>query len=227
MTTERAANMPVVGERRIDDPPGAAGGLPLPIARLASAYDAVLFDFDGTLVDTMGLHYQAYRAVLAELGFALSRADFDAAVGGKASETIPKLLKGRPATVPIGEIHRRKKARLAQLLATAPVAILDTARLLPLLHGRLRLALASSGSREGIEILLARFDWARWFEVLVTGEDVAAGKPAPDLFLLAARRLGVPARRCFVFEDSDAGIAAARAAGMGSFDVRAATVDSR
>src|SRR6185437_7081802 len=123
---------------------------------------------------------------------------------------------------PIGEIHRRKKARLAQLLATAPVAILDTARLLPLLHGRLRLALASSGSREGIDILLARFDWARFFDVVVTGEDVRAGKPAADLFLLAARRLGVPAGRCFVFEDTDAGIAAARAAGMGFFDVRAA-----
>jgi HAD superfamily hydrolase (TIGR01509 family) len=193
-----------------------------PLTSLETAYEAVIFDFDGTLVDTMGLHYEAYRAVFAELRLTLSRTEFDEAIGGKAAETIPRLLKGRAAAVSIDEIHRRKKAHVKELLATGPVPLLETAHLLPLFQARIRMALASSGSREGIEVLLARFDWARFFEVVVTGEDVALGKPSPELFLLAAQRLGVPAARCFVFEDTDAGIAAARAAGMGSFDVRAA-----
>ena len=86
----------------------------------------------------------------------------------------------------------------------------------------MKVALCSSGSRPGIELILERLVWRSLFDVVVTGEDVAAGKPAPDLFLVAAERLGVAPAGCFVFEDTDDGVAAARAAGMEVFDVRRA-----
>ena len=182
--------------------------------------NAVIFDFDGTLVDTLPWHYEAYRRVLAELGLELTEAAFRATLGGKATETIPQMIAGRPCASSVADIHRRKKALVAQMFASEDVSVLETARLIPVFHGRLALAIASSGSREGIEILLGRLGWREYFSVVVTGEDVFRGKPAPDLFLVAARRLAVAPAECLVFEDTTAGVEAAGAAGMQVFDVR-------
>jgi beta-phosphoglucomutase family hydrolase len=187
-----------------------------------SAVRAVIFDFDGTLVDTMPLHFEAYRSVFAEVGFDLTRAEFEAGIGGNARETIPGWLRGRPCRLSPAEMHARKKELVNRLLAERPIPVLETAKLLPAFHGRLPMALASSGSRAGIEIVLRRLDWGRYFDVVVTGEDTPRGKPAPDLFLLAAKGLGIPPENCLVFEDTDAGVAAATNAGMAVFDVRAA-----
>ena len=92
--------------------------------------------------------------------------------------------------------------------------------LLEVLAGTHRLALASSGSRPGITTMLDRLGWSDVFEVIVTGEDVDHGKPAPDPFLLAADKLGVPPAECVAFEDTDDGVASATAAGMLVLDVR-------
>jgi beta-phosphoglucomutase-like phosphatase (HAD superfamily) len=113
-----------------------------------------------------------------------------------------------------------------ELFTSADIPVLATAALLPVLHGRLPIALASSGSRSGIELVLRRLDWNRYFHAVVTGADAAHGKPAPDLFLLAAERIAVAPARCLVFEDTDDGVAAARAAGMAVFDVRRAVAPS-
>jgi HAD superfamily hydrolase (TIGR01509 family) len=86
----------------------------------------------------------------------------------------------------------------------------------------LPIALASSGSRSGIDVILERLGWRDRFDAIVTGQDVARGKPAPDIFLRAAERLGIAPPRCLVFEDTDDGVAAARAAQMAVFDVRRA-----
>ena len=182
---------------------------------------AVIFDFDGTLVDTMPLHYEAYRRVLADVQVDLSPEDFYGSIGGNAREAIPLFLRGRDCSLTIDEIHRRKKSLVRELLESYEVPILESAKLLPVLFGRIPLALASSGSRPGIETVLERYDWRRYFVAVVTGEDAPRGKPAPDLFLLAAQQVGVPPEACLVFEDTDAGVMAARTAGMGVFDVRA------
>ena len=92
---------------------------------------AVIFDFDGTLVDTMPLHYEAYRRVLAEVYIELTPQDFFANIGGNARETIPKLLRGRPCPLAPEEIHARKKRLINGLLATGPIPVLETAKLLP------------------------------------------------------------------------------------------------
>lgn len=181
---------------------------------------AAIFDFDGTLVDTMPLHFEAYRRVLADAGVELSHEDFYGSIGGNARETIPLFLRGRPCRLSTEEIHLRKKQLMQTLLSENAPPVLEAAKLLPVLHGRMPLALASSGSRLGIEMILARLSWRHYFAAIVTGEDAVRGKPAPDLFLLAAEKLGVPPETCIVFEDTDAGMAAAQAAGMRAFDVR-------
>ncbi len=193
---------------------------PVQDALAAGNVAAALFDFDGTLVDTMPLHFAAYRRVLADAGVELSEDDFYGNVGGNARETIPKFLRGRPCRLDVGEIHTRKKQMLSQLLAAGDVPVLEAAKLLAALHGRLPLGLVSTGSRPGIETVLDRFDWRRYFQAIVTGEDTPRGKPAPDLYLLAATKLDVPAEGCIVFEDTEAGLEAATRAGMRGFDVR-------
>lgn len=184
--------------------------------------DACIFDFDGTLVDTMPIHYEAYRVTFAEAGLDLSPADFYANIGGAARETIPRFLRGRTCAWTIEALHARKQSVAKALLASEPIIELAAAKLLPVLHGRVRIALASSGSRSGIEVVLQRLGWLDYFEAVVTGEDAPRGKPAPDLFLLAAARIATPPERCLAFEDTDDGVASATAAGMAVFDVRRA-----
>jgi len=181
---------------------------------------AVIFDFDGTLVDTMPLHYRAYRQVFAPYGIDLTEEDFYPKVGGKWTETIPKFLRGRSCPLTPDEVHDRKKMIAEQLLTTETVPVLDTALLLPLLYGRVKMAVASSGARIGLDAAIKRLDWNRYFDAVIAAEDVARGKPAPDPFLLAAQRMNVPPEQCIVFEDTDDGVAAGKAAGMSVVDVR-------
>lgn len=187
---------------------------------------AAIFDFDGTLVDTMPLHFEAYRRVLAEVDIELAPADFFDHIGGNARETIPKFLRGRLCPLSIQDIHDRKKQLVNRLLAECPIPILETAKLLPLFARTMRVALVSSGSRPGVEIVLSRLGWDRYFAVVITGEDAPRGKPAPDLFLLAAQKLQVAPESCIVFEDTQAGLEAAERAGMRPFDVRATLAPS-
>jgi len=182
----------------------------------------LVFDFDGTLVDTMPLHYLAYQRTFAEVGIELLPEDFYGNIGGKASETIPRFLGGRTCARSVEELHARKQELARQLLRTEPIPVLAAAELLTMFRGALPIALASSGSRSGIDAVLDRLGWGGYFDVIVTGAEVTRGKPAPDLFLLAAERLGVAPARCLVFEDTDDGVAAARAAQMAVFDVRRA-----
>jgi len=184
-------------------------------------FDAVLFDFDGTLVDTMPIHFEAYRRVFAEMSLDLTHHDFYSNIGGTGMETIPRFLRGRPAPWPTTDIHRRKKERLLVLLDEIELQPLPTAYLLPLLNGRVPMAVATSGARIGVDKMLDRLAWRRYFAAVVTAEDVARGKPAPDLFATAASRLGIAPAACLAFEDTDDGIAAARAAGCQVIDVRA------
>lgn len=192
-------------------------------ASAKAQWRAIVFDFDGTLVDTMPLHYEAYRAVFDELSLELTLHDFYNNIGGKANETIPKFLRGRSVPVSIEVVHQRKKAKLYELLQTRVVSVLPLGKLLPLFFQVLPLAIASSGSRAGIEQILQQLNWDCYFQVVVTSEDALHGKPAPDLFLRAAARLNIPAHECLAFEDTDDGVAAARRAGMDVIDVRQMT----
>ena len=183
------------------------------------AFQAIAFDFDGTLVNTLHLHYEAYKAVFEAIHIDLTPDDFYQNIGGKAAEAIPLFLRGRRTDLTIAEIHSRKKERIAELFRTAPLQILPTARFLPVFAGHLPMALVSAGSRPGILQLLGRLGWDGYFAVIITGEDTQASKPDPAPYLLAAVRLGVDPATMAAFEDTQAGIESAVAAGMSVFDV--------
>ena len=184
-----------------------------------TGFRALAFDFDGTLVDTLALHYEAYRVVFGRLGLDLSEDRFYSNIGGKATEAIPLFLGGRTCAATVAEIHAMKKDEIARLFVDAPLRVFPAARLLGMFAGRLPMALVSSGSRPGIEQLLERLGWSSMFDVVVTGEDTPDSKPDPSPYLLAAARLSIPPSEIAAFEDTAAGIQSAKSAGMAIFNV--------
>jgi HAD superfamily hydrolase (TIGR01509 family) len=188
--------------------------------------NAVLFDFDGTLVDTMPLHYEAYRRTFSEMGLDLTPDEFYPHIGGTGPETIPKFLGGRATSWSVAQIHDRKKLAFLEILNEVEIPQLPAARLLPLLHGRVPMAVSSSGARIGVLTMIERLGWNGYFDAVVTAGDAARGKPAPDLFLKAAELLGIPPEECLVLEDTDDGAAAGRAAGAVVIDLREMTTTS-
>jgi beta-phosphoglucomutase-like phosphatase (HAD superfamily) len=177
-------------------------------------FGAYLFDCDGTLADTMPLHYRAWGALLEEYGATLPE-DLFYQMGGKPTEQILVHLRDELA-IPIADLDaaaRRKEALFLDLLdEVKPIeAVVALARGW---HGSKPLGVASGGFRRNVEMTLDALGILPLFDAIVCVEDCARGKPFPDPFLEAARRLHVPASECLVFEDSPLGIEAAVAAGM-------------
>lgn len=179
---------------------------------------AIIFDFDGTLVDTMPLHYEAYKHVLLEYNIELTAEHFYKNTGGAASNVIPKLLNGSSCPLSVSELHTKKKSYVEKLINTIEIKPLETAKLLNIFEGKM--AIASAGSSAHVHKIIDKLNWWRYFDVVLTGEDVQHGKPDPEIFLLAAKRMHEEPENCFVFEDRDDGIEAAIAANMLYFDVR-------
>src|SRR4051794_35701036 len=181
--------------------------------------EAVIFDCDGTLADTMPLHYRAWAETLAGTGVEMSEVLFYE-LGGVGTEEIVRILNARDGTqLPVAETAAAKEQRYELLLPQAP-AIRPVVALARALCGRLPLAVASGGIRRLVNKTVAALDLTHCFQAIKSAEDVADGKPAPDMFLAAAAAMGVPPDRCLVYEDSDLGIEAARRAGMRWVDVR-------
>jgi beta-phosphoglucomutase-like phosphatase (HAD superfamily) len=182
--------------------------------------DALIFDCDGTLADTMPAHYHAWVEILKPYGVAFPEDRFYS-LGGMPSGKILQLLFGEQGVVltDIEALTRKKEdAFVARAGDIRPiekvVAVARRAR------GRLPMAVASGGHRHMVQMTLRQIGVLDWFPVIVAAEDTVRHKPEPDVFLEAARRLGVPAAACTVYEDTDLGIEAARRAGMAWVDVR-------
>ncbi len=184
---------------------------------------AVIFDFDGVLADTEDLHCAAFQQVARDRGFALSRDDYYRRfLGLPDHDCIAALCAEAGQPPPAAELDRlvaRKRLRFAELSQTTDLYP-GVAAALRRLHPHFALAIASGAARDEIEAVLGRAQVRRLFGAVVAAEDVAAGKPAPDPFLCALDRLNrrrprpLDSRECVVVEDSPAGVAAARAAGM-------------
>lgn len=181
----------------------------------AGEFAGYIFDLDGTLVDTMPLHYRAWDAAMRSAGLTCTLdEDLFYSLGGVPTRRVAELIADHyRLNVDATAVFHHKEALFGELQADAkliePVA--DFARKVARTHP---VAIASGGPREVVTRSLELAGLAPMFKVVVTADDVVNGKPAPDMFLLAANRMGVPPERCLVFEDAEPGMRAADAAGM-------------
>ncbi len=180
---------------------------------------ALIFDCDGTLADTMPAHYRAWVEILRPHGIAFPEARFYS-LGGMPTGKILERLFSEAGKVPDLEVLTRQKeaAFMAKLDEILPIEkVVEVARRG---RGAVPMAVASGGHRHMVELTLRQIGILDWFPVIVAAEDTTRHKPEPDVFLEAARRLGVAPAACTVYEDTDLGLEAARRAGMRSVDVR-------
>ncbi|MFL5993726.1 MAG: HAD family hydrolase [Streptomyces sp.] len=177
---------------------------------------AVIFDLDGTLVDSEPNYYEAGRQILAEHGVPdFTWTDHERYVGISTQETVTrwKSLYGLRASVP--ELLADKNRRYLELARTATRVYPEMRKFVELLAGEgVPMAVASGSSPEAIDAILAGTGLDAYLRTAVSADEVAHGKPAPDVFLEAARRLGADPAGCVVLEDAAPGAAAAHAAGM-------------
>lgn len=179
-------------------------------------FKAYLFDCDGTIVDSMPLHYVAWTKALAEYGCTSFTEELFYAWGGlPVTVVVEELSKRDGLTIPLEEFAHRKESLYYELiheLKAVPEVLEEIHRM----HGAVPFAVVSGSTRESVVKSLEALGILDLFETLVCAGDYARSKPAPDPFLLAAERLGVEPKDCLVFEDADIGIQAATAAGMPS-----------
>ena len=182
---------------------------------------AAIWDVDGTLVDTAELHFQAWQEVCREQGRDFTRDDFAATFGQRNPEIIRKLFGERFNPDEIAALGDRKEV-LYRSAASKGVELLPGVRSLveDLHRAGFVQAIGSSAPRANLELILRLTGIARFFAAVVSSEDTQRGKPDPQVFLLAAERLGIAPTRCVVFEDAVAGVQAARAGGMKCVAVR-------
>lgn len=184
-----------------------------PLEIPARSYKAYLFDLDGTVADSMPLHWISWRQAVAEHGghFPL---ELFYAWGGMPLVRSVELLNERFGYRMSAEEVVRRKEQLYYELVPELKAIPAVLAHVEAQHGRIPLAIVSGSPRAGIHRSLTQLGLLDRFDVLVGSEDYKHGKPHPEPFLTAATKLGVAPGDCLVFEDADPGIASAEAAGM-------------
>ncbi len=190
------------------------------VAAVARQGFAALWDVDGVIIDSAEQHRSAWETLARENDFPYSDAAFWASFGMRNSDAIPLLFGVREAER-VAALSERKEAIYRELLRSAATALPGARELLAALHvAGYRQALGSSAPVANIEAIIGLLGIGPLLDGFVSGERVAQGKPAPDIFLAGAALVGVEPARCVVFEDAPAGVAAARAGGMRCIAVR-------
>ena len=176
-------------------------------------FDAYIFDCDGTLADTMGLHYEAWKMALTPHGAELPE-DLYYNWGGRPTREIVESLNDMQGLFMDADaiVHAKEKYYFSLLPDVQP--IMDVVSIARSLHGKKPIAVASGGGRKSVRLTLERLALLDLFDTVITSEDYKLGKPAPDPYLEAAHRLGVLPSGCLVFEDTEIGRQSAAAAGM-------------
>jgi HAD superfamily hydrolase (TIGR01509 family) len=179
----------------------------------------LIFDCDGTLADTMPLHWRAWNVIAERHRFHFPEERFYA-MGGVPSRDILALLRDEQSITidPLAVAKEKEHEYLRFMNECTPIhEVVEIARTH---HGKIPMAVASGGLQHIICGVLDHLGIRRFFDAVVTSEMVKNQKPAPDIFLEAARRIGVEPRLCRAYEDTDLGMTAIRAAGMEAVDVR-------
>jgi beta-phosphoglucomutase len=176
---------------------------------------AVIWDVDGTMVDTAELHFAAWQQLAAETGMRFSRADFLATFGRRNPDILHELFGEQFTDQQVAALGDRKE-ELYRAAAGQGIELLPGVR--PLLEGlhaaAFKQAVGSSAPRANLDLILRLTQTERFFDALVSMEDTQRGKPDPQVFLTAAAKVSIPPGRCLVVEDAVAGVQAARAGGM-------------
>lgn len=179
----------------------------------------LVFDCDGTLANTMPLHWRAWSLITQRHNLHFPEDRFYA-LGGVPSRDILKMLaqeQGRSLDH-IAVAHEKEEAYLPLMAEVEPIhAVVEIAKAN---HGKIPMAVASGGTQKIICQVLEHLKIRHLFDAVVTSEMVVNQKPAPDIFIEAARRIGVDPKFCRGYEDTDLGMTAIRAAGMDAVDVR-------
>jgi HAD superfamily hydrolase (TIGR01509 family) len=204
---------------RLDESPVLVSMVLMNPAMPKKDYDALIFDCDGTLSDSMPVHYLAWRETMSRYGIAFTEQRFYSLAGVPTDKIIQLLSVEQGVTVDVQQAAMEKEQGFNDLLhllhPVEPVIAVAKHFL-----NRLPLVVASGGFRHGISLQLNHLGCLDWFDSIVSAEDTTRHKPEPDVFLEAARRVSAPPDRCLVYEDSDLGIQAAKSAGMDFIDVR-------
>jgi beta-phosphoglucomutase family hydrolase len=179
------------------------------------AFAAVLWDLDGVIADTGLYHCRAWQDVFHKRGVNFTEEDFKRHFGQRNDTIIQSTLGSRISPeeldVMASDKEENYRRRVAQNIKPLPGAI-ELIRALR--EYGIKMAIASSGPLENIQLIIGGLHIADYFQAIVWGREVAEGKPSPQIFLLAARKLGIEPRSCTVIEDAVAGVAAAKRAGM-------------
>ena len=189
-------------------------------------FDAIIFDCDGTIADTLPVHYLTFKEALGELGHTLEEDWYHARTGLSGGKLFVAYEQAHGVTLDGDALLKRSSVLYENHLDTLREHGF-TADIARSQFGHVPMAVASAGQKDVVKATLKTLDLFELFEHVVTVEDVQHPKPAPDLYLLAAEKLGIPPHRCLVFEDTDEGLEAARAAGMDAVDVRPFTTGGK
>ena len=179
----------------------------------------IIFDCDGTLADTMPLHWKAWNVVTAKHGLHFPEERFYALGGVPSRDIFRMLCKEQGRELDCLALSKEKEEAYLPFLPEVK-AIQTVVAVAEANHGKLPMAVASGGLKPIIERVLEHVKIRQYFDAIVTSEEVKHQKPAPDIFLEAARRIGVAPENCRAYEDTDLGLQAIRAAGMEPVDVR-------
>ena len=181
--------------------------------------EGLIFDCDGTIVDTMPIHYAAWCSTTAKHGLVFSEERFYALGGVSPFEVLRMLSEEQGVEIDSNAVTYQKEAKYMELIGNAK-EIPEVMQIVRNNHGKLPMAVASGGTHETVEGILQQCGIRHYFDAIVTSQDVDNPKPAPDTFLEAARRINVAPEKCRAYEDADMGMKAILAAGMEAVDVR-------
>ncbi len=181
-------------------------------------FNAYLFDCDGTIADSMPLHYRAWKQALGEWNCQFEEKVFYDWGGMPVAEIISTLNQRHGLRMPVETVARRKEELYFDLLPQLQ-AVPEVLQHIEAEHKKIPFAVVSGSTRESVTASLLALNLLERFDAMVCAGDYTKSKPDPEAFLLAAAKLGVAPELCLVFEDTEMGIQAAKAAGMASVKV--------
>lgn len=178
-------------------------------------FKAIIFDMDGTLIESTEADYLAWERVFNDYGKQLTFKDYEPLLGIRSANVIRDQL-GKTDVADVTRILKEKFDYFVEVITANPIKPVLAAEIFlkSVANHPIKIALATSSRKEKMQLVLKQLDFLKYFDTIVTGEEVQNSKPAPDIFLKAAERLGLQPEDCVVVEDGPIGVAAAKSAGM-------------